>query len=257
MAILYETKGRIAYITINRPEVMNAMDPATYRELSEAWIDVRDNPDVWCAIITGAGDRAFTAGADLRKTIPNRPEPWSFWQTQSEQILNRGLEIWKPVIAAVNGYCLGGGMTLLLATDIRIAAPHAQFGVPEVKRGILPANGGTQRIIRQLPYPVAMWLLLSGERMSAEDALRYGLINKIVPSDKLMENAEHIANLICANGPLAVRAIKELAVRGQFMPIEYGIRLEEAIAKILRTTEDAQEGPKAFAEKRKPLFLGR
>ena len=148
MALDYEKKGKIAYITLNRPEAMNAMDPDMYHALSEAWKDVRDDPDVWCAIITGAGERAFTAGADLKKTIPRAPEKWEFWQTQDEQILNRGLEVWKPVIAAVNGYCLAGGMTLLLATDLRVAAEHAKFGLSEVKRGILPGNGGTQRTLQ-------------------------------------------------------------------------------------------------------------
>lgn len=256
MALIYEKRGQTAYITINRPEVMNAMDPETYSELSQAWIDVRDDPDVWCAIITGAGDRAFSAGADLRKTIPREPEKWRFWQTQEEQILNRGLEVWKPVIAAVNGYCLAGGMTLLMGTDIRVAADHASFGLSEVKRGILPGNGGTQRTIQQLPYPVAMWLLLSGERLSAAEAAQYGLINRVVPLADLMEEAERMASTICQNGPLAVRAIKELAVRGQYMPIEYGLRLEQAIGQLLRNTDDAREGPRAFAEKRPPKFTG-
>ncbi|HAL47130.1 MAG: enoyl-CoA hydratase/isomerase family protein [SAR202 cluster bacterium] len=257
MALIYEKKGKIAYITINRPDVMNAMDPETYSELSQAWIDVRDDPDVWCAIITGAGDRAFSAGADLRKTIPREPEKWNFWQTQQEQILNRGLEVWKPIIAAVNGYCLAGGMTLLLATDLRVAADHAKFGLSEVKRGILPGNGGTQRTIQQLPYPIAMWLLLSGDWLDASEAHQYGLVNKVVPLGELITEAERMAHVICENGPLAVRAIKELAVRGQYMPVEYGLRLEQAIGQVLRNTDDAREGPKAFAEKRKPNFTGR
>lgn len=257
MALIYEKKDRIAYITINRPEAMNAMDPETYRELSAAWTDVRDDPDVWVAIITGAGDKAFSAGADLKKTIGRPIEAWHFWQTQEEQILNRGLEVWKPVIAAVNGYCLAGGMTLLLATDIRIAAEHATFGLSEVTRGILPGNGGTQRTIQQLPYPIAMYFLLTGERMNAEEALRAGLINKVVPLPDLMPEAERIARRICENAPLAVRAIKELAVRGQYLPIEYGLRLEQAIQRVLATTEDAKEGPRAFAEKRRPHYRGR
>ena len=257
MALIYEKRGKIAYITLNRPEVMNAMDPETYQALSEAWVDVRDDPDVWCAIITGAGDRAFTAGADLKKTIPREREKWHFWQTQEEQILNRGLEVWKPVIAAVNGYCLAGGMTLLLATDLRVAADHAQFGLSEVKRGILPGNGGTQRTLRQLPYPVAMWLLLSGERLSAQKAYQYGLVNKVVPLSELMEEAERMADVVCKNGPLAVRAIKELAVRSQYLPLDHGLRLEEAIQQVLMTTEDAREGPRAFSEKRPPDFKGR
>ncbi len=257
MALIYEKKGKIAYITINRPEVMNAMDPETYSELSQAWIDVRDDPDVWCAIITGAGERAFSAGADLRKTIPRETEKWRFWQTQEEQILNRGLEVWKPIIAAVNGYCLAGGMTLLMATDLRVAADHARFGLSEVKRGILPGNGGTQRTMQQLPYPVALWLLLSGEWLEASEAAQYGLVNRVVPLSELMTEAERMAHVVCENGPLAVRAIKELAIRGQYMPIEYGLRLEQAIGQVLRNTEDAREGPRAFAEKRKPNFTGR
>ena len=257
MALIYEKKGKIAYITINRPEAMNAMDPETYRELSEAWVNVRDDSDVWVAIITGAGDKAFSAGADLKKTIGRPVEAWHFWQTQEEQILNRGLEVWKPVIAAVNGYCLAGGMTLLLATDIRIAAEHATFGLSEVSRGILPGNGGTQRTIQQLPYPIAMYFLLTGERMNAEDALRAGLINKVVPLPELMPEAERIARRICENAPLAVRAIKELAVRGQYLPIEYGLRLEQAVQQVLSATEDAREGPRAFSEKRKPSYSGK
>lgn len=255
--LIYEKKGHIAYLTINRPEVMNAMDPDTYKALSRAWMDVRDDPNVWCAIITGAGDKAFSAGADLRRTIGRPQEMWEFWQTQADPILNRGLEVWKPIIAAVNGYCLAGGMTLLLATDIRIAVPEARFSLAEVKRGILPGNGGTQRTIQQLPYPIAMYILLTGEMIDAQEAYRIGLINKIVPREQLMTEAERIAHLICENAPLAVRAIKELAVRGQYLPIEYGLRLEQAMGKILSFTEDAKEGPRAFAEKRKPHFQGR
>ncbi|MBW2322471.1 MAG: enoyl-CoA hydratase/isomerase family protein, partial [Deltaproteobacteria bacterium] len=135
MKLIYEVKERIAYITINRPEAMNAMDPEVYALLSEAWISVRDDPDIWVAIITGAGEKAFTAGADLKTAIPREREKAEFWLTQKDMILNRGLEVWKPVIAAVNGYCLAGGMTLLFATDIRIASENAVFEISEVKRG--------------------------------------------------------------------------------------------------------------------------
>ena len=161
------------------------------------------------------------------------------------------------MVAAVNGYCLGGGMTLLLATDLRVAADHAKFGLSEVKRGILPGNGGTQRSIRQLPYPIAMWMLLSGEMLSAQEAHRHGLVNTVVPLGELMTEAERMAHVVCENGPLAVRAIKELAVRGQYMPFEAGVRLEQAVGQVLRNTDDAKEGPRAFAEKRKPNFSGR
>lgn len=257
MALLYDKRDHIATITFNRPEAMNAMDPETYQELSQAWIDVRDDPEVWVAIITGRGDRAFTAGADLKRTIPRQPEMWEFWQTQREQILNRGLEVWKPVIAAVNGYCLAGGMTLLFATDIRIAAEHATFGISEVKRGILPGNGGTQRALRQLPYPIAMEMLLLGDQINAQQALQYGLINKVVPKQDLMATAQDYARRLCQNPPLSVRAIKELAVRSQYMHVSDGLRLESAISAVLRQTEDSKEGPRAFAEKRPPVFHGR
>ena len=257
MKLIYEVKDRIAYITFNRPEAMNAMDPEVYSLLSEAWIDVRDNPDIWVAIITGAGERAFTAGADLKTTIPQEREKADFWLTQKGMILNRGLEVWKPIIAAVNGYCLAGGMTLLFATDIRIAAEHAVFEISEVKRGILPGNGGTQRALKQLPYAIAMEMLLLGRRITAQEALTYGLINKIVPMKDLLTTAEEYALKLCENGPLSLRAIKELAIRSQSLPLEDGIRLETAFQEYLRTTEDAKEGPRAFAEKRKPEYKGR
>jgi enoyl-CoA hydratase/carnithine racemase len=256
MALLFETRDHVAYITFNRPDAMNAMDADTYRELSEAWIEVRDNPDIWVSIITGQG-RAFTAGADLKSRIGARSEAWEFWQTQSEQLLNRGLEVWKPVIAAVNGYCLAGGMTLLFGTDIRIAADTAIFGISEVKRGILPGNGGTQRAVRQMPYPIAMEMILIGDNIDANEAYRIGLVNKVVPPAQLMETAEAYARRICENPPLAVRAIKELAVRSQYMHIQDGLRLEAAIGRALGTTEDAAEGRRAFAEKRKAVFQGR
>lgn len=258
MALLFDVQDNIATITFNRPHVMNAMDPDTYRELSQAWITVRDDPQIWAAIITGAGDKAFTSGADLKALAQGpKAEPSQFWQTQADQLLNRGLEIWKPIIAAVNGYCLGGGMTLLLATDLRIASEKATFGLSEVKRAILPANGGTQRTLRQLPYPLAMELLLTGDRIDATEAHRIGLLNRVVPADLLMTTAREMAARICRNGPLAVRAIKELAVRSQYMHLDDGLRLEQAVQSVLRKTDDAIEGPLAFSEKRDPVYRAR
>jgi enoyl-CoA hydratase/carnithine racemase len=171
-------------------------------------------------------------------------------------LLNRGLEVWKPIIAAVNGYCLGGGMTLLLATDIRIAAEHATFGVSEVKRGIIPGNGGTQRILDQLPYAIAMEMLLTGDAIDAASAARFGLINKVVPKDQLMASARDMAKRIAANAPLAVQAAKELAVRSREMDRTTGFRFEALINRMLQFTEDAKEGPAAFAAKRPPDFKG-
>jgi E-phenylitaconyl-CoA hydratase len=179
------------------------------------------------------------------------------WQTQREQLLNRGLEVYKPVIAAVNGYCLGGGMTLLLATDIRIAAEHASFGVAEVKRGIIAGNGGTQRILAQLPHAIAMELLLTGDRIDAARAERWGLVNRVVPMDELLGTAMDYARRIAANAPLAVQATKELALRSRDLDLAGGLRLEQTVNRLLQFTADAKEGPAAFAEKREPRFEGR
>jgi enoyl-CoA hydratase/carnithine racemase len=257
LSIIFEVTNHIATITINRPEVMNAMDPETYKALSEAWIKVRDDSEIWVAIVTGAGEKSFTVGADLKKSIPKQEEWWEVWLTQRDQLLNRGLEVWKPVIAAVNGYCLGGGMTLLFSTDIRVASENSTFGLSEVKRGILPANGGTQRVLRQLPYPIAMEMLLTGDPIKAEEAQKIGLINKVVPQKELMSVARRYAERICENGPLAVRAIKELSIRSQYMHLDDGLRLEAIMQKLLKQTEDAKEGPKAFSEKRKANFQGK
>ena len=248
----------IALITINRPERMNAMDAEHYTGLTEAWIRVRDDDAVRVAIVTGAGEKSFTAGADLKSSVWDRPPAAKFFKTQNDMLLNRGLQVWKPVISAINGYCLGGGVTLMLATDIRIACESATFNVAEVKRGSVAANGGTQRLIKQLPYAVAMKMLLTGETISAREAERWGLINDVVPSwSDVVPKAMEYARMIAANAPLAVQAAKELALRAMDLPLAEGIRLEQAFVSYLFHTEDAVEGPKAFAEKRTPNFQGR
>jgi len=256
--VLYSVDDHLATVTINRPDKMNAMDPDVYRALSEAWIAIRDDPDVWVALVTGAGERAFSSGADLNSTISPGEQSWdSFWRTQEEPLLNRGLEVWKPVISAVNGYCLGGGMTLLLATDIRIAGTDATFGLTEVKRGILPANGGTQRVMRQLPYPIAMDLLLSGNPIDADEAARWGLVNEVVETENVLDVAETYARNLVDNAPLAMQAIKELAVRGQDNSLSEGLRMEQSFVRHLFETEDAQEGVAAFREDREPQWEGK
>lgn len=255
--VLYEVEDHLATVTLNRPEKLNAMDPETYAALSEAWARIRDDGDVWAALVTGAGEEAFSAGADLEKTISPGEADWAaFWRTQEEQLLNRGMEVWKPVVAAVNGYCLAGGMTLLLATDIRIAGADASFGLSEVKRGILPANGGTQRVMRQLPRPIAMELLLGGDGVDAETAARWGLVNEVVAPGEVEATAREYAARLCSNAPLAMQAIKELAVRGQNMPLPDALRLEESFSRHLSATEDAAEGVAAFREDRDPEFRG-
>lgn len=257
MSIDVDVTDGIATITINRPERMNAMDAEHYKGLSQAWTRVRDDNDIRVAIITGAGEKSFSAGADIKSFLTAPTGLDEMWLTQRDQLLNRGLEVWKPIIAAVNGYCLAGGMTLLLATDIRVAAEHATFNIAEVKRGILPGNGGTQRILDQLPYAIGMELLLTGDGIDAQKALHYGLINAVVPKEKLMETARAYARKIAANAPLAVQAAKEMAVRSREMDRTTGLRFEAVINRLLQFTEDAKEGPAAFAEKRPPNFKGR
>jgi E-phenylitaconyl-CoA hydratase len=256
MSIDFNVKDGIATVVINRPEVHNALDIEHYAALSDAWKRVRDDGAIRVAIVTGAGDRAFCAGADI-KTFLTRKSEWSdVWQTQRDQLLNRGLEVWKPIIAAVNGFCVGGGMTMLLATDIRVASEHASFGLSEVKRGFIAGNGGTQRILQQIPYCIGMEMLLTGDAIDARRAKDWGLINHVVPPGDLMTTALDYARRIAANAPLAVQAAKELAVRSRDVDTNTGLRIEQLMVRILRETEDAKEGPTAFREKRKPSFRG-
>lgn len=247
----------IALITINRPERLNAMDAEHYQALSRAWCQVRDDPAIRVAVVTGAGDRSFTTGADIKSFLTAPPDLSGMWLTQRDQLLNRGLEVWKPVIAAVNGYCLGGGVTLMMATDIRVASSNATFNLAEVKRGVIPGNGGTQRVLQQLPYAIGMEMLLTGDPIDAETAARWGLVNKVVPQAELLDTAFAYARKIAANAPLAVQAAKELAVRSRDTDLNTGLRIEAVINRLLSMTEDAKEGPAAFAAKRPPNFQGR
>ena len=257
MAIDFKLEDHVATITINRPERMNAMDTEHYNALSAAWVRVRDDPEVRVAIVTGAGEKSFSAGADLKSFVGAQPPLSELLLTQKNQILNRGLEVWKPIVAAVNGYCLGGGMTLLLATDLRIAAEHATFSVAEVKRGVFPANGGTQRIAQQLPHAIAMELLLLGDSIDAQTALRWGIVNRVVKASELMDTARDFAARLARNAPLAVQAAKELAVRSRDIDLKTGLRMEELFLRLLQGSEDVREGTTAFAEKRTPSFSGR
>lgn len=246
----------VCTIVINRPERLNAMDADHYRALSQAWCRVRDDSDIRVAIVTGAGEKSFTTGADIKSFLTGPPGYDEMWLTQRDQLLNRGLEVWKPVIAAVNGYCLGGGMTLMLATDIRVAATHATFSLAEVKRGVIPGNGGTQRILAQLPHAIAMEMLLTGEPMDAATAARWGLVNKVVPGSELLDTAREYAKRIAGNAPLALQAAKELALRSRDLDLATGLRMEQVMNRMLMATDDAREGPAAFAEKRAPQFKG-
>ncbi|MBI4307785.1 MAG: enoyl-CoA hydratase/isomerase family protein [Chloroflexi bacterium] len=254
MTLIYDKKERVAVITLNRPDALNSLDPDTLAELHKALVDFRDNENLWVAIITGAGQRAFCAGADLTKTIPRMLDAQQPWRPPDT--IMRGMEIWKPMIAAVNGLALGGGCELALACDLRIAAENASFGQPEVRWSILPGWGGTQRLPRQVPYAKAAEMVLMGRSINAQEALRIGLVNGVVPPDKLLPTALEWAHEICTVGPLGVRAAKEAMLRGMNMSLETGLRLEQMLFDNLRHTEDAREGPRAFAEKRKPTFKG-
>ena len=257
--VRYEQQNRIVTITINRPEAMNAIDPETHEALIAAWTRFRDDDSAWVAILTGAGDQAFSAGADLKKFVPAEfaGRGGAAHNTFGLGGITRGLEIWKPMIAAINGFCLAGGLEQALACDLRIAAPHARFGLTEVRWAIMPGAGGTQRLPRAVPLAKAMEMILTAEHVTAEEALRLGLVNKVVPLPELMPAARALAELLCERGPLALRAAKEAVIRGLSLPLADGPRLEAFLSGVLRRTEDAIEGPKAFAEKRNPAFKAR
>ncbi|HEU4760568.1 MAG TPA: enoyl-CoA hydratase-related protein [Dehalococcoidia bacterium] len=255
--VIYEKKGRLAYVIINRPERRNAIDPDTSRELYEAFNDFKDDPESWLAVLSGAGDVAFSAGADLVAMAQAFAGGGRGGYDVPFGAITRNFECWKPIIAAINGYCLAGGLELALSCDIRIAADHATFGLPEPKRAIIPGAGGTQRLPRAIPLAYAMELLLSGERFDAQWALRAGLVSHVVPLDQLMTTVEDVAAKVLECGPLAVRAVKQAALRGRELSLEDGLRLEGQLAGQVFQSEDAREGPTAFAQKRKPEYKGR
>jgi enoyl-CoA hydratase/carnithine racemase len=257
VAIDYQKEGRIAIFTINRPEALNAMNVQAARELHQAMVDFRDDPELWVGIITGAGERAFCVGADIKDMLPFLKEhlqnrPWAMPDTPM-----RGLELWKPLIAAINGLALGGGLEIALACDLRIASEKARLGTPEVMLGLIPGWGGTQRLPRMIPQCKAAELLLMGKPIDAQEAYRIGLVNIVVPPEAVMPTAREWAETICQAGPLAVRAAKEAMLRGSGLTLEEGLRLENALEAYLMGTEDFAEGTSAFIEKRKPNFKGK
>ncbi|MEW6202582.1 MAG: enoyl-CoA hydratase-related protein [bacterium] len=267
MALIKEKKEGILYLTLNRPEVHNSLDPETVVELANVWEEFRGDNDVRVAIITGAGDKSFCSGADLARLIPlisgaRKPETDADHAilkdpTYRQRALLRDFELYKPVIAAINGHAIAGGMELVQATDIRIAAENATFGLQEVKWGLFPMGGSTVRLPRQIPFAYAMEILLTGERISADEAHRLGFVNRVVPREKVLEEAEKIAAKIAENGPISIKAIKESVIKNIGVPIKDGMMKEIEIGAPVFFTEDAKEGPRAFKEKRKPNFVGR
>ena len=263
MSIRFERDGAVALLTIDRPKVHNALDVETSDALLDAWLRFFDDDALRVAIVTGAGERAFCSGADLSGVGDFYTKLTSAERLRrSERLpglggITRNLVMDKPIIAAVNGYCLAGGLEIALACDLRIASETASFGLPEVTRGIIPGAGGTQRLPRLVGPERALDLILTGRRIDAHEAVRIGLVSRVVSSSELREQALRLAALIAENGPLAVRAAKAAVWRGLDVSLEEGLRLEQLLAEPVRQSEDAQEGPRAFLEKRKPKFKGR
>ena len=258
--VLYDKRDRIATVTINRPEALNALHPPANQELRQIWEDFRDDPEVWVAVLTGAGDRAFSAGNDLKYTAEH---PEMFEEFGDRAVFGgmvRDFECWKPIIAAVNGFALGGGCELALAADLVIASETASFGQPEVRVGLIAGAGGVFRLPRQIPLKTAMEVLLTARRMTAQEAYERGLVNKVVPPGELMTAARELAEQICENSPVAVQLTKELVLRGLDTSLDYPPHawdLNKDAMRRLAKTQDFIEGPKAFAEKRKPRWTGR
>jgi enoyl-CoA hydratase len=249
----YEKRDRIAIITINRAEAMNAFTADMLRGMDAAFADFNADPDLWVAILTAAGEKSFCAGMDLKEAIPAMADGDDLGY--GDHTKRPFSDVFKPIIAAVNGFCIAGGLEFLQGTDIRIAAEHATFGLGEVRWGIIPTGGSHIRLPRQIPWAVAMELLLMGRPIDAKRAYDIGLVNAVVPAAELLPTAIKWAETICKNGPLAVRTAKEIAVRA--LELEGGFVLEKALGARVFASADAAEGPKAFAEKRPPRFTGK
>lgn len=269
MPIHYELgDDHVALITIDRPEARNALDMYHFRDLAAAWRRFKDEEAAWVAIVTGVGD-AFMAGADLKTYIPQITELHSKISTgevteidgcrlsDGTRAVLRNARIYKPIIAAVGGPCVAGGMEMLGGVDLRIATPNATFGVMEPKRGLFAGGGTTVRLPRQLAFPAAMEFLLTAEAFPAQRALEVGLINEIVEPDALLDRARDWAHRITANAPLAVQATKESVLRGLALDLEAAYAVEEELSGVVFASDDAKEGPRAFAEKRPPRWTGR
>jgi enoyl-CoA hydratase len=246
-------EGRIAIIRLNRPRALNSLDPATYQEFNARLVEFRDDPDLWVGIITGEGNRAFSIGADIKEMLPylkeHRTDPNSLPAT-----IMRGMCLYKPLIAAINGLALGGGLEIALACDIRIASDKARFGFPEVTLGLMPGWGGTQRLTRSVTYGKAAELIFTGRLIDAAEALRIGLVNMILPPEQVLPVALEWANTILQAAPLAVRAAKEAMLRGREMDLDSALNLEARLCSFLCGTDDFTEGLRAHTERRKPEF---
>jgi enoyl-CoA hydratase/carnithine racemase len=255
--VLYEKRGAIAYITVNRPKVLNALNQRTWQDLRAAFADARDDADVRGVILTGAGDKAFIAGADIGELAQTTAIEAEGSSTYGQEVLNLIENLGKPVIAAVNGFALGGGCETAMACTIRIAAENAKFGQPEVKLGVIPGGGGTQRLPRLVGKGRALQVILSGEMISAQEAYRIGLVNEVVPAAELLARAEGILKQILSNAPLAVKYSLEAVNKGLETSQPEGLSLEAALFGLCAGTEDKKEGTQAFLQKRPAQFHAR
>ena len=254
--ISYQRQGRIAIFTLNRPEARNAMNAQGMQQLHDRMVEFSNDQNSWIGIITGAGDKVFCAGADVKEVISfQQAQPGQYWERPDTPM--RGLEIWKPLIAAINGVALGGGLEIVLACDIRIASETAQFGTPEASLGLMPGWGGTQRLPRMIPWARAAEMLLGGKIIDAQEAYRIGLVNEVAPAKEVMPIAMRWAETMCKLGPLALRAIKQAMVKGTSTSLEEGLQIEKELVKYVVSTEDFADGIKAFVEKRRPNYKGR
>ncbi|MFQ5650951.1 MAG: enoyl-CoA hydratase/isomerase family protein [bacterium] len=254
--IVVERKDKTAVITINRPQVLNALNWKTMTELHDALASMRDDSSTGGVILTGAGEKAFVAGADIKELATKNAVAAKEFSSQSQEMLRYLEHFPKPVIAAVNGFCLGGGCELAMACHMRVASENAKFGQPEVNLGIMCGNGGTQRLPRLVGKGRAIELILTGNMIDAREAYRIGLVNKVAPLAELMQTAETILKTIYTKGPIAVRLSLEAINHGLEMTLEEGIQLESNLFGLCFSTEDMKEGTQAFTEKRKPEFKG-
>jgi enoyl-CoA hydratase/carnithine racemase len=256
LPVEFEVKSHVATVTLNRPEKMNAMDMEMYEGISNYLAEIDRREDIWVGVVTGVGVKAFTAGADLVGVHGTAEQAHVAWSATRATRFDLGLEVQKPLIAAVNGYCLAGGLELALVCDIRVASEHAQFGCPEVKWNLLHGYGA-QRLPEIVGFSNALYLLLTGKFIDAAEAYRIGLVQEVVPADQLLSRAYSLAETICSNAPMAVRMTKELASRSRDMTLADGIRFYQALNRLIEMSEDLEEGTRAFTEKRTPNFRNR
>lgn len=255
--VLYESKDGIARLTINRPEKLNALDRLTMQEIDRAVAAAGDDASAGVLIVTGMGEKAFVAGADIGELALQTPVEGAAFARRGQEVLNRLERLGKPSIAAINGYALGGGLELAMACTLRVAADTARLGQPEVTLGIIPGYGGTQRLSRLVGAGRALEILLSGEPIDAREAHRIGLVNRVVPAAELTAAAEALARMLLSRAPVALRYALQAVHEGLQMTLAEGLSMEAALFGLTCATEDMREGTRAFVEKRKPLFSGR